>query len=152
IGHVTARHTAKQITKQEIAGVGLTLASVLSQEFRRYSDAAQSALGLLMLKYSRDDETQADELGVEYSARAGYDPREMPATYHMLKRVGERAGQRLPAYLSTHPDPGDREERTRRLAASAATAKVSLVIASRNYTQRLDRMVYGRDPRQGYFE
>src|SRR5262249_18641583 len=146
IGHVTARHTAQQITKQEIAGVGLTLASVLSQEFRRYSDAAQSALGLLMLKYSRDDETQADELGVEYSARAGYDPREMPGTYRMLKRVGERAGQRLPAFLSTHPDPGDREENTRRLAAVAAAEKPALGVASRGYHQRLDRMGHRREP------
>jgi predicted Zn-dependent protease len=152
IGHVTARHTAQQITKQQLAGAGLTLASVLSQEFRRYSDAAQSALGLMLLKYGRDDETQADELGVEYSAKAGYDPREMPATYRMLKRVGERAGQRLPAFLSTHPDPGDREERTRRLAAVAAAGKPALVVASRGYVRRLDGVVFGRDPRQGYFE
>ena len=152
IGHVTARHTAQQLTKQEIAGVGLALASALSQDFRRYSKEAQSALGLLMLKYSRDDETQADELGVEYSAKAGYDPREMPATYRMLKRVGERAGQGLPAFLSTHPDPGDREERTRRLAAAAAGGKPALVVASRGYVQRLDRLVFGHDPRQGYFE
>jgi predicted Zn-dependent protease len=152
IGHITARHTAQRMTQQQIAGVGLTLASILSQEFRRYSEAAQSALGLLLLKYGRDDENQADELGVEYSAKAGFDPREIPATYRMLKRVGERGGQRLPAFLSTHPDPGDREERTRRMAAAAAAGKPALVVASRGYVQRLDRLVFGRDPRQGYFE
>src|SRR5580765_4618451 len=104
----------------------------------RRSSPAQSALGLLLLKYSRDDETQADELGVEYSAAAGFDPREIPATYHMLARVGERGGERLPAFLSTHPDPGDRENRTRRLAQAAAAGKLSLAVASRGYLQRLD--------------
>jgi predicted Zn-dependent protease len=152
IGHITARHTAQRITQQQIAGVGLTLAAALSQEFARYSDAAQSALGLMLLKYGRDDENQADELGVEYSAGANFDPREIPGTYRMLARVGERSGQRLPAFLSTHPDPGDREVRTRRLAQAAAGGKTSLVVASRGYLQRLDGLIYGKDPRQGYFE
>jgi predicted Zn-dependent protease len=151
IGHVTARHTARSITKQQIAGLGLGLASMFSQGFQRYSDAAQSALGLLFLKYSRDDETQADELGVQYATAAGYDPREIPATYAMLKRVSERAGQRLPGYLSTHPDPGDREERTRALASQAAAGKRGLLVRGREYLKQQDGLVFGRDPREGYF-
>src|SRR5580765_7861656 len=82
IGHVTARHSAKQITQQELAGVGLGLVSAVSPTFRRYSSTAEQALGLLMLKYSRDDETQADELGVRYASLSGYDPRDIPGTYH----------------------------------------------------------------------
>ncbi len=152
IGHITARHSAQRLTQQQLAGVGLTLAAALSEEFRRYSDAAQTALGLMVLKYGRDDENEADELGVGYTAKAGYEPREIPATYTMLKRVGERAGQRLPAFLSTHPDPGDREARTRSLAAAAAAGKSGLAIRGPAYLRRLDRMVFGRDPRQGYFE
>src|SRR3989442_13104626 len=65
IGHVTARHTAAQITKQQLAGLGLGLASMVSQGFQRYGNLAQTGLGLLFLKYSRDNENQADELGVE---------------------------------------------------------------------------------------
>ena len=152
IGHVTARHSAQRLTQQQLAGAGLLLASALSKEFARYGEAAQTALGLMMLKYGRDDENQSDELGVGYAAKAGYDPREIPGTYHMLKRVGESAGQRLPAFLSTHPDPGDRENRTRALATAAVEGKTGLKVAGRPYLQRLDRMVYGRDPRQGYFE
>jgi predicted Zn-dependent protease len=151
IGHVTARHSAKQMTQQQLAGLGFGLASVFSEGFRRYSDAAQQALGLLMLKYSRDDETQADELGVEYATRAGWDPREIPNTYVMLRRVGERAGQSLPSFLSTHPDPGDREERTRTLAQQAATGHTGLIIHGRDYVERMDHVVYGADPRQGFF-
>jgi predicted Zn-dependent protease len=152
IGHVTARHTAQRITQQQIAGLGLGLASMFSQGFQRYSGAAEQALGLLFLKYGRDDETQADELGVEYAVRAGYDPREIPATYVMLRRTSEQSGQRLPTFLSTHPDPGDREVRTRELARAAAAGKTGLIVKNRDYVRRLDGVVYGNDPRQGYFE
>src|SRR5438552_5428447 len=58
IGHVPARHSAQRITQQQIAGLGLGVAGIVSGGFRRYSDAAQSALGIIFLKYSRDDETQ----------------------------------------------------------------------------------------------
>ncbi len=152
IGHVTARHTAEQITKQQLAGLGLGIASLVSEGFRRYGSQAETALNLLFLKYSRDNESQADELGVAYATRAGYDPREIPATYAMLKRVSERAGQRIPSFLATHPDPGDREQRTTALAAQAATGKTGLQIRGRAYVQRLEGLVFGRDPRQGYFE
>jgi predicted Zn-dependent protease len=152
IGHVTHRHTAEQITKQQLYGLGLGLASAVSPTFSRYSGAAQSALGLLFLQYSRVNETEADELGVEYATRAGYDPREIPATYAMLKRVSEAGGQRMPSFLSTHPDPGDREARTTELARAAAAGKSGLVIRGRAYIQGLEGVVYGRDPRHGYFE
>ena len=152
IGHVTARHSAKQITQQQLAGLGLGLASVFSETFRNYGGAAQQALGLLMLKYSRDDETQADALGIRYSTAAGYDPREVPRTYATLARISERAGQRLPAFLSTHPDPGDREQRTTTLAAQAAQGKSGLIVHGREMLQREDGLVFGEDPRQGYFE
>jgi predicted Zn-dependent protease len=152
IGHVTARHTASQITKQQLAGLGLGIASALSGTVQRYSGAAQQALGLLFLKYSRDNETQADELGVEYATKAGYDPREIPQTYVTLRRVGEQAGRHIPSFMSTHPDPGDRENRTRELARAAAAGKSGLVIRSRDYVRRLDGVVFGDDPRQGWFE
>ncbi len=152
IGHVTARHTARRVTQQELAGLGLGVASIFSEGFQRYSSAAQQALSLVFLKYSRDDETQADQLGVDYSTKAGYDSREIPATYAMLKRVGERAGQRMPAFLSTHPDPGDRENRTRALATQATVGKTGLVIRGNAHIERLEGVVYGTDPRQGYFD
>jgi predicted Zn-dependent protease len=152
IGHVTARHSAQRLTQQQFAGLGLGLASVFVKGFGQDSEAAQTALGLLFLKYGRDDENQADELGIQYATKAGYDPREIPSTYAMLKRIGERSGQRLPTFLSTHPDPGDRENRTHGLAQTAAAGKTNLQIRQRGYVQRLDGVVFGVDPRQGYFE
>ena len=151
VGHVTHRHTAGRLTQQQLYGLGLGVASAFSGTVRRYGDLAQQGLGLLFLKYSLDDERQADELGVAYATGAGYDPREIPSTYAMLKRVSDRSGQRLPGYLSTHPDPGDREATTATLAKQAVQGKTGLVINGRGYVQRLDGVVFGSDPRQGYF-
>ncbi len=152
IGHVTARHSARQVTQQQLAGLGLGLASAFSQTFQRYSGAAQQALGLMLLKYGRDDENQADGLGIDYATAAGWDPREIPSTYHTLGRISARSGQRLPTFLSTHPDPGDREARTGALATQAAQGKTGLLVRARGYLAKLDNAVYGNDPRQGYFE
>ncbi len=152
IGHVTARHSAKQITQQQIAGLGLAVAGAFSTTFQQYSGAAQQALGLLMLKYSRDDESQADLLGIRYATAAGYDPREIPSTYAMLKRISQKSGSSLPFYLSTHPDPGDREQRTTALAAQAVTGKTNLAVRAHALLDRVRGVVYGTDPRQGWFD
>ncbi len=152
IGHVTARHSAQRITQSQLAGLGLGLASVVSPGFARYGNLAETALSLVFLKYGRDDEHQADELGVEYAVKANYDPREIPGTYEMLSRIGAKSGSRLPEFLSTHPDPGNRLERTAALARTAVQGQTGLVVGSRGYLMRLDGTVYGEDPRQGYFE
>jgi predicted Zn-dependent protease len=153
IGHVTARHSAQQITNQQIAQVGLLVGMIAFSGFREYGGLAAQGMGLLFLKYSRDHETQADELGVQYTARAKYDPRQIPATYETLKRIGEREGAGLPNFLSTHPDPGDRQVRTRQLAeATVGGAALNLEIGAANYRRHLEGLVYGDDPRAGYFE
>ena len=152
IGHITARHSAQQITKSQIAGVGLLAGAVFVGALRPYAGLAGQGLQLLFLKYSRDNESQADELGVGYATRAGYDPRVIPTTYAMLKRVGERQGDQLPGFLSTHPDPGDREIRTSQLArAAVAGGRRDLTIGSERYRARVEGIVYGDDPRAGYF-
>jgi predicted Zn-dependent protease len=152
IGHVTHRHTAESMTQQQIVGLGFGIAQVASSTLRRYSGLAQQGLGLMFLSYSRAHETEADELGVEYATKAGYDPREIPSTYAMLKRVSQAAGSSIPSYLSTHPDPGDRQVRTTQLATAAAAGKSGLLIRQRAYIDHLEGVVYGRDPREGYFE
>ena len=152
IGHVTARHYARQASQQQLAGIGLAVGSVLSETVARAANIAQSGLGVLFLKYGRDAENESDRLGVEYSVKSGFDPREMPATYRTLARLSERAGSRLPTYLSTHPDPAAREETVSGLAAAAAGTRADLKINRDGYLRMLDGVVWGTDPRQGYFE
>src|SRR3990172_2751360 len=77
IGHVTARHGAKAYTRAQLAQVGFTAGYVLSETFRQYGDVAMQSIGLLFLKFGRDQETQSDKLGVEYSTTIGYDAKNM---------------------------------------------------------------------------
>src|SRR5918912_469451 len=77
-GHVTARHAAQQYTTQTGAGLGLTLLSIFVPEARPFQGIAEQAAGLLFLKYSRDDELQADSLGVRYATRSGWNPAGVP--------------------------------------------------------------------------
>src|SRR2546422_8512418 len=112
IGHVTARHSASQMTKQQLAQVGLVIGTVASPEFGRYSGLAGQALAVLFLKYSRDNERQADDLGLRYMRRVNFDPREMPHVFEMLTRVSHaQGGGRVPEWLATHPHPENRRGR-----------------------------------------
>ena len=87
IGHVTARHSAKQYTKAQFAQLGLGVGSILSEDFAKYSGLAQVGVGLLFLRFSRDAERQSDDLGVEYSTKVGYDAREMGNFFHTLDQM-----------------------------------------------------------------
>jgi len=154
IGHVTARHTAQQITNQQLASVGILAGMILSPEVARYGQALQTGAGLLLLKFGRDDENEADALGIRYMVRLGYDPREVPATYDMLGRLSSSTGGAIPSFLSTHPDPGDRKARTSTLAQHAVTGNSTPIwtVSADSYKKRIDGMVYGVDPDAGYLE
>jgi predicted Zn-dependent protease len=92
IGHVTARHSARQMTREQLAGIGLIAGSIFSSTVAQNAGALQQGLGLLFLSYSRGDESQADELGFRYMRRLRYDPREMSNTFQTLARVGSCPG------------------------------------------------------------
>ncbi|NIN11487.1 MAG: M48 family metalloprotease [Gemmatimonadales bacterium] len=151
IGHVTARHSAQQLSKQQLAQVGLVAGVLLAPELEDFAGLASAGLGLLFLKFSRDHERQADDLGLRYMTRAGYDPREMPRLYDMLGRVSAAAGGgRLPGWLSTHPDPADRRERIEQRVDSLSRTS-GTTVNRREYLRRLDGMTYGVNPREGFF-
>jgi predicted Zn-dependent protease len=152
IGHVTARHTAQRITQSQLAGAGILAGMILSPDIARYGDALQQSAGLLLLKFGRDDENQADALGIRYMVRAGYDPREVPATYDMLGRLGQRSGGGLPTFLSTHPDPGDRKARTSTMSNEAVLGDPgrTWLVEEDDFKKRIDGMIYGEDPEAGY--
>ncbi len=113
IGHVIARHSAEQISKQQLTQ-GLTGALVMSTyDPSNPSSQGAAQMGMLVanlvtLKYGRDDELEADRLGVRLMADAGYDPR---ALIGVMKVLGESGGGGQPEFMSTHPDPGNRAGR-----------------------------------------
>ena len=71
IGHVNARHSARQYSRSTASQLGLIVGSILAPQTRPFAQLGESGLGLLMLKNSRDDELEADSLGARYAARAG---------------------------------------------------------------------------------
>ena len=152
IGHVTARHSASQMTKQQLAQVGLVVGAIASPEFGRYSGLAGQALGVLFLKYSRDNERQADDLGLRYMRRVNYDPREMPHVFEMLTRVSQaQGGGRVPEWLATHPDPENRRGRIEQEVAALPQNFSGVAVSRDEYLRRLDGLVFGINPREGYF-
>src|SRR5687767_7186914 len=74
IGHVTARHSAQQYTRGMGASLGVLVGSIFVPQIRPFSDLAEGSIGVLFLKFGRDDEIQADALGAAYTAAGGWDP------------------------------------------------------------------------------
>ncbi len=153
IGHVTARHSAAEMSKQQLIGAGLALGSMASQTVAQYAGAASQALGLLYLKYSRDDESQADQLGLRYMTRANFDPRRMPDVFRMLDQLSAaEGGGQLPTWLASHPSPGNRVAAITAQIAALPQDFSGTVVNGDAYLRRLDGQVFGDDPREGYFQ
>ncbi|MGH7548269.1 MAG: M48 family metalloprotease [Gemmatimonadales bacterium] len=153
IGHVTARHSVSQLSKQQLAQVGLAIGTIASPEFERYAGLASAGLGVLFLKYSRDAERQADDLGLRYMRRANYDPRELPDVFTMLDRVSQAHGSgRIPEWLATHPNPENRQGRIEQEIAALPQDFSGTTVNRASYLQRLDGVVFGSNPREGYFK
>lgn len=151
-GHVAARHSVQQMSRQQVASLGLGLGSILSPAIAKIGQAASAGLGLLFLKYSRDDEMQADQLGFRYALADGYDAREMISLFTMLQRDEQLSGSgRLPEWQATHPDPGNRIKDAQGLIAASNQNFGTKTIGAAEYLQRIDGMVYGENPRAGFF-
>jgi predicted Zn-dependent protease len=155
IGHITARHSAKQYSNAMIAQIGLAAGMILSPEFAQFGDLASQGVQLLFLKFGRDAESQSDGLGVEYSTKIGYDAAEMAGFFETLDRLSKNAGgEEVPTFLSTHPDPLDREKKVAKLAEDwkRKVGATTLKVNGDNYLRMIDGIVYGEDPKQGFVE
>ena len=153
IGHVTARHSVSQMSKQQLAQIGLAVGTIASPEFERFAGLASAGLGVLFLKYSRDAERQADDLGLRYMRRVNYDPREMPHVFELLTRVSQaQGGGRVPEWLATHPDPENRRGRIEQEIATLPQTFSGVAVNRDAYLRRLDGLVFGNNPREGYFK
>jgi len=155
IGHVAARHGVEQQRNAILGQLGIIAGIIIAPDLARFAEAASSGLQLLFLKFSRDAERESDKLGVEYSTKIGYDAREMAHFFTTLERksAGTESAE-LPEFLSTHPNPGDRSTSVASLAAEWRQ-KLNLTNPKVNrdtYLRRIEGLVYGEDPRQGYLE
>jgi len=119
ISHVALRHGTAQATKGQKFQLGAILGQVAGAVVGGTAGAiiaqgSQFGLGTYFLKYSREYESQADLLGAQILARAGYDPRQMA---NMFKTIEAQGGGRQPEWMSSHPNPGNRYEAINREAA-----------------------------------
>ena len=154
IGHVAARHSAQQYTKQMITQVAFMGAMIASEKFRDFGQEAMMGMQLLFLKFSRSNEQQSDVLGVEYSSTVGYNSYEMADFFKTLDRMSGGGEGRLPEFYSTHPDPGTRYTDVRALTDKwrIKNGTTPTEVNRDGYLQMIDGIVYGEDPRQGYVE
>ena len=154
IGHITARHSVTQMSQQQLFGLGLGVGSILSPTFRQLGGLAETGVGIFLLKYSRDHERQSDQLGVQYSELAGYDPEQMSRFFEVFVNMREEEGEAIPNWLSSHPAPPDRIQATEAAAIRAKSANPGrqYKINGQEFLTRLSGVIYGENPREGFVE
>jgi predicted Zn-dependent protease len=152
IAHVTGRHSANQISKAQLTQLGMGLGSIFVPELQPYQALLGAGLELLFLKYSRNHEREADELGFEYVRKRGYDVAKFDDVFVALERVGqqESSGGGLPSWFLTHPAPAERVKSAEARIA-AAGVQPNARVGQDTYLQQIDDLVYGKDPRDGFF-
>lgn len=150
IGHITARHIVEMVSRQQLAQIGLVAGMIAVPEIRPLGGALSGGLGVLFLKFSRDNESQSDELGHRYMTRLGYDPQAAVTMFQILERQRDASGSSIPEWQSSHPDPGNRVASAQQRAQ--ADGNPGGTERAAEYLRRIDGLVYGPDPRQGYFQ
>jgi len=154
IGHITARHSVKQQTQQMLGQLGFMAGVIASEKFRVFANEAGQGMGLLFLRFGRDHERESDKLGVEYSTKVGYDAHQMADFFQTLNRLSSRAGHSIPDFLSTHPNPANRYAKVHEMSDQwqKDLGLRNLKVNRDEFLRRIDGIIYGEDPRQGYVE
>jgi Zn-dependent protease with chaperone function len=119
LSHVALRHGTAQATKAQkysiLQGIGAIAGAVIGgAPGAIIGQGSQAAVGAYFLKFSREYETEADVLGAQIMARAGYDPRDLA---NMFRTIQQQGGSSGPEFLSSHPNPANRYERINQEAA-----------------------------------
>ncbi len=145
VGHVAAKHGAKQIKQLPFIIVGMSV--LASKTSERTSRIAGAALSLVQLHYSRENEYEADRLGAKYSFRAGYDPAGMVSFFEKLRKESPDDGlSRLDVAISSHPKTTGRIAKVEALPETAETAQNKVYLGAA-YASRYDyrgaREAYG---------
>ena len=156
IGHVAARHGAERQTQSVLANLGLIILGAATDSPTAVG-LGQLGASAIISSHSREDEFEADTLGVQYLSRAGFSPQAMSSflakleSHHALdlKIQGRSATQGF-GFFDTHPRTADRVARA---IKTAGVANVTNPIVARDvYQRKIDGVVFGDDPAQGLIE
>jgi predicted Zn-dependent protease len=148
IGHVTARHSAQQATRAMLGQGAMIGLSIFVPATQPFGDVGSAGMGVLFMKFGRDDEREADRVGMDYAAKGGWDPAGVPGLLQTLARMDELSERGVPNWLSTHPEPASRVAEAGPIAVKLA----SPTAAERNrdaFLQRIDGIVVGDNPKDG---
>jgi len=157
IGHVTARHTANRVTTGLFANLGAAvLGAALGSQ--AVADLAQVGAAAAVQSYSREQEMEADTLGVRYLTRAGYDPHAMASFLGSLqldsqleaKLAGREGREAEHSLFSSHPRTGDRIKRAADAAEGTLVAEPK--VNRDGYLERIAGMLYGDSPEEGFIK
>ncbi|MDX1503467.1 MAG: M48 family metalloprotease [Thermoanaerobaculia bacterium] len=154
IGHVTARHSVNALSRELVISLGLVAGLTLLDAGETAEMVGSLGMGLLFLKFGRNQERQADQLGVRYAQRAGFDPHGVVDVLRVLQAVSHAEGDGwFPVWLSTHPDPDRRWQRLgQETGLGPGPTAAEREREARLFRPRLDGLVYGQDPRNGVLE
>lgn len=156
IGHVAARHSAERISRQTLTGLLVAgLGAVIGSP--ELAQALDIGAALALTSFSREQELEADALGVRTIAAAGYDPFAVPRFLETMRRdaqlrgaaSGTGGGEGLD-FFATHPRTEDRVEKAVVLARDAGPAAAQARRGRDELLAALDGMVYGDSPQQGF--
>ncbi len=158
IGHSVARHTAERYSKAVAANLGLNILGAIGGAMGAppgIGNIASFGTQAYLQGFSREQELEADMLGVRYLARAGYDPDAMTSFLHKLQAndrleaalTGEKGKAESFSIMSTHPRTQDRVAQALRLARIAPGG--AFRVERDAYLERIDGMVFGDDIAQG---
>jgi predicted Zn-dependent protease len=150
IAHVNARHGVQALARRSGPQIGIWAVPVV--ELRSLDAGGAVGAGLLWSEYEPDAERQADELAFKYMLAAGYDVNEIADLFSVLGRLDAIGGRSaLPPWLTTHPDPGERVEAAARRADAVHAPRDSFRQNRSQYLDQIEDLVYGQDPREGFF-
>jgi predicted Zn-dependent protease len=161
LGHIQALHHARRhgqsvLAQILLAGAGILTSQVAPQATRTVMDLGQIGAITVLQRYSRENEFEADDLGIRYSARAGYDPTAMARFLDKLRQHSRfeavlrgQSPDKIDEfdYMATHPAPVERVQRAQANAHSVRIAEP--IVAEDLYLGKIDGMLYGDDPKQG---
>lgn len=154
LGHVNAHHAAQRYSQSVLAELGAGMLGVLFQD-QQITELAQTGAQLYLASYSRDQERQADELGIRYLRRADYDTMAMArflTSLESYEKLQSLLTGRPPSQLSffaTHPSTPERIERARLFADRVSATEPRTRVGEADYLTRIDGLSYGDDPDNG---
>ncbi|MET0362872.1 MAG: M48 family metalloprotease [Sphingobium sp.] len=163
VGHVAAQHGKRRQSaaqRNSILGVlGQVLVGAVAGD-SGIGSLLQKGIGtgtqLLTLRFSRSQEYEADDLGIRYLAKAGYDPKALSdtlaslAAQNALEARVKGSSSAVPEWASTHPDPASRVQRA--LVNARATGSTATLRNADVFLNNIDGMLYGDDPKEGVVE